>query len=235
MPSEVSNPFSAVLERLTPEHDEAIRAREAEAEQRQSAREQSARVNGLMQSLGRRYAACTLDNYQCDRREQSAAVEALKRFAGEFPAAIDRGDGLVLYGPSGTGKDHLAAALLKLAVKSGKSALAIKGVELFGRVRDAIQENKSEHSLLVELLRPDVLLISDPVLDFAERTRFNLETLYRVVDGRYEAMKSTWVTLNVKEQGDAAAKLGNPIRDRLLDGSLVLFCNWPSYREGRRK
>lgn len=235
MPSEVSSPFAAVLDRLTPEHDEALRAREAEAEQRQAAKEQSARVSGLMQSLGRRYTACTLENFNAVHVGQEAAVSKLRAFAEDFPAAIDRGDGLVLYGPSGTGKDHLAAALLKLAVKAGKSATAIKGVELFGRVRDAIQENKSEHSLLVEMLRPDVLLISDPILDFAERTRFNLETLYRVVDGRYEAMKSTWVTLNVKEAGEAAAKLGNPIRDRLLDSALCIFCNWPSYREGRRK
>jgi hypothetical protein len=51
------------------------------------------------------------------------------------------------------------------------------------------------------------------------------------VDYRYSHRKPIWLTLNVADGAEAELRMGAQTVDRLRDGALVLFCNWPSYRK----
>ena len=54
-----------------------------------------------------------------------------------------------------------------------------------------------------------------------------------VLDGRYRFMRPTWLSMNIASREEAAAKLGAPTIDRLAEGAVACFCNWPSYRRGQ--
>ena len=40
-----------------------------------------------------------------------------------------------------------------------------------------------------------------------------------------------WVTVNVNSRAELDSRMGVQLADRLVDGALTLFCNWPSYRK----
>src|SRR5262245_34179437 len=61
-----------------------------------------------------RFARATLDNFEHDMDTQRSAWQKATAFVEAFPI-VDRG--LVLYGPNGVGKTHLAVGILKACVE----------------------------------------------------------------------------------------------------------------------
>jgi DNA replication protein DnaC len=211
--------------------DRAIR----EGEARRASQRRAEVVQALATKLGRRYspARATLATYRVKYQEQSEALHLLT------PVATDPANAgnLVLYGSVGTGKDHLLAALLYAAAHAGLSAAWVNGQEVYSRFRDAMDTKTSEASLMADFTRPDVLGISDPippVVDPNKPAAWRTELLFRVLDARYRDMKVTWVTCNAEDPKDAAAKLSEPVFDRLKDGAVLVPCFWPSFREHKK-
>ena len=235
-PVRASATFEAIAQRVAEPHPEAdARAEEWERlQERRIASERRAEcVTELQGDLGERFYGCRLSNYEVYDDEQRQVWARLKSLAVNVVDHITAGRGLFLYGPSGTGKDHLAVALLHIAAKRGLSARVVNGIRLFDDVATAWRDERSESDVVGPLLRPDVLLISDPVLP-SGITASNQRTLYRLVSARYDRGRSTWCTLNVAGADQAVELLGRQVYDRLIDNALRLHCNWPSYREMRR-
>lgn len=197
----------------------------------------------LASVIGKRYGECRLSNFKVENAKQKKVVEALN--ALDLGASIREGRGFVFYGPVGTGKDHLMAAMLFRAVdlpttirdgaRCGVSVNWVNGLELLGRFRDGISRDASEAVQLAGLLAPDVLAISDPCPPMAMRDEsWRIEILYRVLDARYRACKSTWLTINANSIDEIDGKLTAPVFDRLQHGAEVFACCWPSWRMAKR-
>lgn len=218
----------------TPEQIAAIhseRARVALLTQR-AEREQT--VAGLFSERGRRYEQCTLADFDCDSPAKLSIVAALRRYCEEMPERFLAGDGLLFYGPTGTGKDHLMAAALRGAILAhGLRVRWENGMDLYGEVRDRIDGDRPEAAFVRKLVSPDVLAISDPIPPFGALTGFQASMLFRIVDARYSHCKPTWLTINVANFSEANERLGASLVDRILQGALILHCNWPSYRAGK--
>lgn len=205
----------------------------AERAKQQAVKREAARV-ALAEVVGARYADCTLANFQATSKEQRAAVDQLKAIGlADFVRA---GRGLIFYGTVGTGKDHLLAAMLFRAVAAGCSCYWINGLELLATFRDAIDSQTSERSLVKRFASYDVLAISDPTPPIPLRDdAWRTELLYRILDARYRAAKSTWLTVNAKSPKDADELLTSQVFDRLRDGAELVKCLWQSYREPQTK
>lgn len=194
-------------------------------------------INGraLAHQLGRRYGPdlCTLDTYQCyhaDQRKTIARLRALK-----LAESIEQGRGLVFFGSVGTGKDHLMAAMLYLATDLGVTARWMGGQSFYGASRDRMDSGESERRAFAELLKPDVLAISDPVPPAGSLSAWNVSQLYRLMDERYRALKSTWCSMNAeREAADADTMLSAPVWDRLKENAELFPCFWTSFRERNR-
>jgi DNA replication protein DnaC len=188
------------------------------------------RWRSLLHAAGARYEACTLSNFQCRCRKQTAVVAAMREYL--------EGDcccGVVLYGPVGTGKDHLAFAVCRSALKSGKSVRWINGQNWFGIVRDAMDTDKSEASLVAELARPDLLCLSDPLPPVGALTQFQATMLYRLVDARYSRGVPTICTINVADDAEADERMGAATWDRLTHDAWKIHCNWETFRKPARE
>ena len=185
----------------------------------------------LIEVRGKRYQACRIGNFETKHDSQKKAVERLAEFASKMAEMIQEGRGVLLFGAKGTGKDHLAMGLAYAAVHAGKRVHWINGADMRGDVRDSTKMDDLERDYVSKLLRPDVLWISDPLPVSGVLTDAQQDRLFRVLDARYSRLKPTWVTVNVSSRDELELRLGPQNSDRLRDGSLAVFCDWPSYRD----
>ena len=179
-------------------------------------------------------ADATLDNYRCTLPGQSRVVGAVQDYADNMLAEVAAGAGVVLFGPTGGGKDHLLTALGKIAIgKYGLSVLWADGMELFGEVRDRIANNEAEKGWVRELIKPEILYLSDPTPPKGELSTHQSAMLGRVLDRRNRDKRPTWVSMNVRHSSEADAIMGAKLVDRLKDGVVAAFCDWASNRKSR--
>ena len=220
----------AVLRQARRDFDGERQRKQANMEHRKTV-ETSQAIKYLAETLGRRYAPnlASLEAFVVTNERQQQVLDRLRAACVEH--MVPRGDGLVFLGSVGTGKDHLLAAMLYAACRAGFRCRWMNAQEFYGDIRDRIDSGASEDARFKALSLPDVLAISDPCPPAGGPTAWNLTQLYRLLDRRYRNMRSTWVTINARDEAEADEKLSAPVWDRLRENALILKCFWPSYRE----
>lgn len=146
---------------------------------------------------------------------------------------VERKQSLVLAGNSGTGKSHIAKALLLIGCqhcyRCRYTTAAGMLKELLAGLADGSLDNK-----LKRYTRPEMLLIDEVGFDRLEQESARNASLFmKVIDGRY-CKASTIMTSNVdfKTLGDY---LGDPvittaIVDRLIHHAIIIHIEGPSWR-----
>ena len=187
-------------------------------------------LNRLVNNRGERYADATLDSFEIYNENQTAVIDALRRFCKNMPRRLQDGTGITLMGPSGTGKDHCLMACMKAAIiEHGLTVRWHDGASLGESFRHAISRGK-EHEMKTRLCSPQILAISDPVPARGQLTDYQLSILRDVIDWRYSRGRSTWITTNLEDYEQAKQMLTVPLLERLTHGAMELYFNWPSYR-----
>lgn len=181
-----------------------------------------------------RYRRCTLASFETPSEPHRKALRTVQAYVASVDRFIADGASVLFYGPPGTGKDHLMACLIHAAVDAGRTVRWKNGMDLFGEVRDRMDDGGAESSFVSSLVTPDALAISDPIPPFGELSSFQAAMLFRIIDGRYSMGRPTWVTINAGDSVEMEAKIGTQTVDRLTDGAVAIHCNWPSYRRERR-
>lgn len=171
-------------------------------------------------------------------------LKTLDQFDFEFQPSIDRRQmrelagmsfverthNVVLLGPPGVGKTHLAIALGVKAVETGYSVLFLTLESLMTRLVKAFHENRLERSLQ-QLVYPKVLIIDE--VGYLPLSNLEASLFFRLVVRRYERA-STIVTSN-KSFLDWGEVFNDPvlataILDRLLHYSTTVNIKGESYR-----
>ena len=152
---------------VTPESSKLEAELEAKRLREERAEIERRRVNRLadfLASIGKLHAGCRLSNFDARQPAQQAAVSVLKEYASTLPDRLKNCKGIVLYGPVGTGKDHLAVSVAGIAVQHhDQRSLLVRVQDWFGKIRDAMDGDCTERSLIRELTAPDILILSDPL------------------------------------------------------------------------
>lgn len=216
---------------ISPDAAERLDSFVREHDERQRQRQRITRRENFVAKRGARYADCTIENFSATCDEQREVVKQLTAFRDAVADHVGRGDGLVVFGPRGSGKDHLVVAIAMEAIELEIDVRWINGLEFYGTVRDSMDSDRTESSIIAELVTPRVLYISDPLPPVGKLTDFQAGMLFRVLDGRYNHRRPTWVTVNVASGHELDDRLGPQNGDRLRDQSLAVFCNWSSYRK----
>ena len=185
----------------------------------------------LITNRGKRYEHCRLKNFEVDGDTQRDVLNQVKEYVTQIADRIHDGQGVFIYGPTGTGKDHIVVALAHEAIRRGYRVIWQNGMDLYGNIRDLMNSVESEKSLVDRLVSPKVLYLSDPLPPIGKLSEFQSSMLFRIIDARYSSRKPTWVTVNVGSREELDERMGTQTADRLLDGSLTSFFNWPSYRK----
>jgi len=201
--------------------------------------ERALRWRRIVDSRGARYALCQLSEFHFGNDEHSvqraAACKQVAEFCQQLEVSREKRN-LIFAGPPGTGKDHLMFYALRFAVmRCGTRAAWIDGQRLFSDLRDGITEGKAERETLGELIRADVLAISDPVPPNASLTDHQRNMLFRLIDDRYSHYRPTWMTVNAANPQELDQRMGVSLVDRLLHDAVAVNCYWPSYRRVSRR
>lgn len=174
----------------------------------------------------------TFANYKAPTQDQDQVKVAVCQWTDTWPDRLREVNNLVLHGPVGTGKDHLAlAAMRTICWVHGVSCAWVNGRDMMGEVRDAIDSHTSERSLLSRWAQPTLVCISDPLPTMGELTPHQADMLYRVIRERIDRGRPTIITVNVQNGDEADRRLGVPTWDRMQQNAWVMRCNWESHRQ----
>ena len=178
------------------------------------------------------------------RFEQQATLEGFDFAASpKLPTAqirdlaalrwLHTGESVILYGPVGVGKSHIAQSLGHLAIRQGADVRFITT----SRALASLAGGHADHTWtkrLGELARPAVLILDDFAM--RELTPTQADDLYELIGER--TGKSLVLTSNRAPQ-DWYPLFPNPVvaeslLDRLINNSHQVFMNGPSYRPNKR-
>jgi DNA replication protein DnaC len=145
-------------------------------------------------------------------------------------AWLDRGANLILFGPPGTGKSHLAAALGFALVENSWRVLFTRTTDLVQRLQIARRELALE-SAIAKLDKYHLLILDD--LAYVTKDQAETSVLFELIGARYER-RSLLVTANQpfgqwgKIFPDQAMTLA--VVDRLVHHATIFEMNVESYR-----
>ncbi len=234
----IENPIVAkfkaamALPPLSAEQEAKLQEEQAEFDRRDRNRRRKKMLDEFLESVGDLHSGCRLHNFECRTPQQEKVHSAIVEYGNSLPERLETREGIVLYGPVGTGKDHLMVSLGGIAVERfDRSVRWLNGQNWLGDVRDAMDSDKAERSLLAEISRPEILILSDPLPPMGGLGQHMATMLYRLFEARDARGRVTWVTINVMSDQEADERMSVPTWDRICDRSWKMFCNWKSHRK----
>ena len=174
--------------------------------------------------LAPRFKEKTFENFKIENEGQRKATEAAHWFLENWP----RSTGLILLGNPGTGKNHLAAAIVHEWVKSPRTALFTEVVKIIRVIKDSWRnKGEAESQILKSFLLPDLLIIDEVGVQFGSST----EKLYitEIINDRYNALKPTILIGNLKID-ELKQVIGERAVERFKEGGRVVTFTWDSWR-----
>ena len=214
-----------------------------------------------------RYRHCDFENFETDNEHENVSREQLdkwnrslaqakvivQRFADEYmPPTPETGfeQGLLLMGPCGVGKTHLAVAALKQIVSRGHSGVFYDYRELLKEIQDSYnaESQSTEMGVLEPVLKAQVLVLDD--VGSSKPSAWALETVGHILNTRYNERRVTLLTTNFLD-ADASAnpqaqqsgvrrpaiedtlseRVGTRIRSRLYEMCRTVEIYAPDYRK----
>ena len=148
---------------------------------------------------------------------------------------IDRKEGVLIVGPSGVGKSHLAQALGQEACRRSYSVLFTTVIKMLAQINGG-RADGTRDKRLANYLRPDLLVLDD--FGLRQLRGHEPEDFYEVINERYER-GSVLVTSNRDYQEWPAAFNDNPLMasaalDRLAHRAHLITIKGASYRAKER-
>ncbi len=172
--------------------------------------------------ISARFAGKTLENFSARDKQRKMLVHSAQAYISGFNMKTAAGDyavypkGLLMTGPVGCGKSHLATAILRGVIEKGYTGLYYNSPDLLRDIRATFEPTSdlTEDDLLEEVTTVDLLVFDDVGAENA--TGFVLDRFYLIINSRYEGCKPIIVTTNL----DLAAlenRLGQRIVSRMLE------------------
>lgn len=149
-------------------------------------------------------------------------------------------DSLYLTGQRGSGKTHMAAAMIREIVMdktpwhSTASLQWVSVPDLLLEIRASFREKaeRSEQEIIEQYSECRVLVLDD--LGAEKTTEWSLQTLYTILDRRYREERQTIITSNLSLD-ELADKLDDRIASRLSELCRVVVLSGPDRRLAKAK
>ncbi len=192
------------------------------------------RVRGVASAIPPRYRGVSFDRPPVSdmvrHAETREAVKKVHSFIDNLDANLGAGQGLWLFGDTGTGKTTLAMLVSKAATEMGHSVAIYSLPKLLARIRRTYDDEAGSDSygaFFERLTSVDLLHIDD--FGAEKRSDWVLEQLYALVNERYEDERSIMLTTNL-----AVDKLEDQIGTRTVSRLTETCSQIPLFGADRR-
>jgi DNA replication protein DnaC len=170
----------------------------------------------------------TLDSFEFDAVPVISKAQVMALAAGD--AWLNQGANLLVFGPPGGGKSHLAAALGFALVENGWRVLFTRTTDLVQRLQVARRELTLE-AAIARLDKYHLLILDD--LAYVTKDQAETSVLFELISARYER-RSLLITAN-QPFGDWGKIFPDPamtvaVVDRLVHHATIFEMNVESYR-----
>lgn len=164
------------------------------AEEREQERLEHVRMLLQEARIPLRFAGADLANYDASDNPEAFAI--VKDYAARWPAQTKTGESIILIGAVGTGKTHLAIALVKAAAHACTTARYCTVLELLREVRATWrkQSSRSETEIVGYFSGVSLLVLDEVGAQYA--TEGERVVLFDILNERYERMLPTVICGN---------------------------------------
>lgn len=186
--------------------------------------------------LPARYDQATLETVRVTR-ENRQAIEAVRRYI-QNPAGV-----LMLLGPVGTGKTHLAACVTNAFLDNLKRVTFGGVISLLGRIKRSYRrdtpegeaQQEEEWQIIDELTTAPLLVLDD--LGKERVSEWVEQILYQVIDARYGEKRPLVITTNFKPQEleNRYQETGAAIVSRLAERCTAVYLGGDDWRKAWMK
>jgi DNA replication protein DnaC len=184
-----------------------------------------------------RYRDCNFQNFSDNHASLTRAKQIGREFVDMYPAVEA---GLLLVGPAGRGKTHLACAILsELAGTKGVAGVYADFSDLLMKIQTSFRSDadSSKESILQPYADVELLVLDE--LGASKPHPWVLDVLYNLLNTRYNRKKITIVTSNFEDEPDTAAgerdrledRVGSRIRSRLFEMCLLVPLRGDDFRK----
>lgn len=186
-----------------------------------------------MSNIPHRFKERNFENFVASNAKQEKALQVCQSFADEFEQNYKQGKSLILSGKPGTGKSHLAAAVIQ-SLYPNYQGQYMTLMDMIRLVRGTWSRNseKSEAQVLKELCFIDLLVIDEIGVQYGTDGEQNI--IFDVLDGRYREQVPTIMLTNQDKEGLQKC-IGERVFDRLRETSTWVSFDWESYRPKARQ
>lgn len=142
------------------------------------------------------------------------ATRICKKYSDCFPAMLEKNQGLLLFGPVGTGKTYMAACIANSLMEQ---LYTVRVTSLVKVIQQARTLRDDDDTFFKKLNRAKLLVIDD--FGAERNTEYATEIVYNVIDSRYREKKPMIVTTNLtlsQMQDCPDVRLGR-IYDRIFE------------------
>jgi DNA replication protein DnaC len=159
--------------------------------------------------IPKRYEHCDFESYVTDLTDgktwTAQHAQSLKQaklltqgFVRDYPSATEKG--LLLMGPSGVGKTHLAVAALKELIRRGHGGLFCDYRELLKEIQASYNpaSESTEMGILEPIRSVEILVLDD--LGASKPSAWVLDIIGLVLNARYNERRVTLLTSNYSDE-----------------------------------
>jgi len=209
--------------------------------------------------IPKRYEHCDFESFSTDVGATAAHSQSLKNaklltqaFVRDYPLSSEKG--LLLTGPSGVGKTHLAASALKELLRRGHAGLFCDYRELLKEIQASYNpaSESTEMGVLEPIRNVEILVMDD--LGASKPSAWVLDIIGLVLNARYNEKRVTILTTNYIDEADGAPeavkgpdgkrvsvredtiadRIGARMRSRLFEMCRTITVDAPDFRRELR-
>jgi DNA replication protein DnaC len=202
--------------------EQQIAARQAEAKAARAAE----LLGALTRTLGQ-LRDCTFDNFDPawpEAKAQRDAITIARDLCQDYADQESPAHWLYLWGPRGTGKSHLAAAVARACAERGVESAYATVPRLLAFLKAGFADGTSDERL-EHLCQVPLLVLDD--LGSEQQTGWSRAQMFLLINERYLYERPTVITSNLSLDGEG---IEPRIEDRIYGMSEKLYIPGPGYR-----